>query len=133
MFKYVKLHKFTGFFYFTVAALLKTRNFLPLYHFTSRIRDMKQSTVRIGSKHSNIYQKAYQHGLMNICVKVLYFSSISLWYRVFCLKTIETEFALFQILGIKGFSKSVWTCYFCLQMSFTQVSQRYHPSVTSEY
>lgn len=48
------------FFYFTVAALLLTRDFLPLHHFTPHIKDMRQRIVGIGCKHSNIYQKAYQ-------------------------------------------------------------------------
>ena len=48
-------------FYFIVAATLKRCEFLPLYHFTSNIKDMKQRTVGMGSKNFNIYQKAYQH------------------------------------------------------------------------
>ena len=49
------------FFYFTVAAALKSYDFLPLHHHTSHIKGVKQRTVGMGSEDNNIYQKAYQH------------------------------------------------------------------------
>ena len=49
------------FFYFTAADTLKRCDFLTFHHYTSQIKDMKQRAVGMGSKDSNIYQKAHQH------------------------------------------------------------------------
>ena len=133
MFKYVKFHKCTWiFFYLTVAAALKRCDFLPLHHYTSHIKDMKQRTAEMGSKDSNIYQKAYQQAWMNICMTVFYFFPISFWYRRFVWKLLKLSLLSFTFQVANAFSKSVWTCYFCFLMSFTQVLQIYHPSITNE-
>ena len=120
------------YYYFAVAVRFKRCDFLALQHYNFHIKDMKQRTVGMGSKHSNIYQNTYQHAWMNIFMKVIYLSSISLWYRLFVWKLLKLSFFSFTSQVAKGFPKSVWTCYFCLQMSFTQVLQRYHSSIINE-
>lgn len=83
------------------------------FHFTAAILNMKDSTIATLYilkilRHSSdelylkMYGKTHEPNLMNICMRILWFFSIPLWYELLVWKPIEIVFVFVPFPVIKS-------------------------------
>ena len=119
-------HEFV-FFNYCCFILKKAWLFVPLSLLRlTQSKIMTQRTVGMSFEHSKIYRKTYARACVNIWIGILCFSSIHLWYKLRTWQLLKLSLFSFPFQVAKAFSKSVWTCYVCLRMRFTQITMISH-------